>query len=335
MSVSKTGVMETTTADVPVKQSFGARVGRHYKKWWWAHLIIFVIVFLVVALPVIYVAYPNIAQHDVSASTLTVDSMILSDPTPDGFHLSQVQTIGSHSTYHPKIYAFDAAVSLAGAASAFATVRVPTVKSKDGVKVDVSQDVDLSNTAAFGGFSTAIMLNEEIEMNIYGKPKLQQGSLPKVTVTYNKTVTMKGLNKLKGFDVVEFQILTNATTSRNMNGTVYIPNPSVLTLYMGNVTLNLAVNGTTMGQTYLENLVLKPGNNTVPMSATVQELQIANALILGGDTYKDGVMPFQITGNSSVYNGKELPYFTEALKSNNLTVNLNVTEALSNAGIKL
>jgi len=335
MSANKSGVMETTTSSVPAKQSFGARTARHYKKWWWVHLIIFVIVVLVVALPVVYVAYPKIAQSDVSDSTLSISSMILSNPTPEGFHLNQVQTIGSHSTYHPQIYAFDAAVSLVGAAAAFATVHVPGVKSKDGAEIEISQDVDLSDATAFGDYATAIMVNKEIEMNIYGKPKLKEGGLPKVTVTYDKTVTMKGLNKLKGFDVVEFQILKNATTSRNMNGTVYIPNPSVLTLHMGNVTLNLAVNGTIMGQSYLDDLVLKPGNNTIPMTATVEEISIANTLILGGDKYKDGIMPFDITGNSSVYDGKELPYFTEALKSNNLTVNLNVTKALADAGINL
>lgn len=188
--------------------------------------------------------------------------MILSDPTPDSFHLDQVQIIGSHSSYHPQIYAFDAAVSLAGAAT-FATVQVPGVKSKDGAEVNISQDVDLSNVTAFSDYSKAIMLNEEIQMNVYGKPKLKEGGLPKVTVTYDKTVTMKGkrthcsnlsvlpigsgipsdyclltyvfhagLNKLKGFDVVDFEIMKNLSAPRNMNGTVYIPNPSVLTLYM-------------------------------------------------------------------------------------------------------
>jgi hypothetical protein len=36
-----------------------------------------------------------------------------------------------------------------------------------------------------------------------------------------------------------------------------------------------------------------------------------------------------------VYNGKQLPYFTQALASNNLTVNLNVTKALAELGLKL
>lgn len=41
-----------------------------------------------------------------------------------------------------------------------------------------------------------------------------------------------GLNKLKGFDVTEFHIMLEAQNGRNMNGTVYIPNPSVMTITM-------------------------------------------------------------------------------------------------------
>lgn len=44
--------METVLPSPPAKRSFGARVAAHFKKWWWVHLIVFVIVFLVVLLPV-------------------------------------------------------------------------------------------------------------------------------------------------------------------------------------------------------------------------------------------------------------------------------------------
>ncbi|OOQ91666.1 hypothetical protein PEBR_09010 [Penicillium brasilianum] len=335
--MSKTGVteLETTTALPPAKRGFGARLGAHFKKWWWVHLIIFIAVFLIILLPVVYVAYPKIAQDQVNDSTLNITSMVIADPTPESFHLTQTQVIGSKSSYHPKIYSFLASVSLLGSAHAFTSVQVPEVKSKDGAEVNVDQVVDLSNADAFGDFAQAVMLNEEVELNIYGKPKLQEGSLPKSTVTYNKTVTMKGLNKLTGFDVTEFHIMLTPENGRNMNGTVYIPNPSVMTITMGNVTLDLSVAGQPMGYSYLDDLVLKPGNNTIPMTSNVNQSAIISLVTSSSNPYKDGVVPFTISGNSSVYDGKQLPYFTQALAANNLTVNLNVTKALAEIGIKL
>lgn len=52
MSKAKVNEVETTTALPPAKRSFGARLGAHFKKWWWVHLIIFIAVLLVILLPV-------------------------------------------------------------------------------------------------------------------------------------------------------------------------------------------------------------------------------------------------------------------------------------------
>lgn len=134
------------------------------------------------------------AQNDVNDSTLNITSMVISHPAPSSFSLHQTQVLGSDSSFHPQIYAFDAAISLLGAAVPFSTVRVPAVKSTDGVEVDVTQTVDLKDVGAFGDFAKAVMLSEEVELSIYGKPRLKQGGLPTITVTYNKTVSMKGLS---------------------------------------------------------------------------------------------------------------------------------------------
>lgn len=83
-----------------------------------------------------------------------------------------------------------------------------------------------------------------------------------------------------------------------------------------------------MGQSYLNNLTLQPGDNYFPMTSAIDQTAILNLISSKDNPYTDGLVPFVITGNSSVYNGKELPYFTEALAANNLTVNLNITKAL-------
>lgn len=326
MAGGKPDVTEVGTIDVPPapKPSFKSRVAAHYKRWWWAHVIALIVVVLVVVLPVVYVGYPNIAQGDIDDSTLEITSMVISDPAPDSFQLNQTQVLGSDSHFHPKIYAFDADVSLSGTAP-FAKVRVPEVKANDGTIIPVEQKLDLSDADAFGDFAKAVMLNEEIHLNIYGKPELKQGSLPTITVTYNKTVTMKGLNKLAGFKLLDFHVGKEDSDGNNGRGKVSIPNPSVMTISMGNVTLDLSVEGTNVGQSFLNDLVIRPGNNTLDMKANVSSSKVAKFL----PKYKDNIVPVDITGNSSVYHGKDLPYFAAALAANKLTVDLNVLEALS------
>ncbi len=48
--------------------------------------------------------------------------------------------------------------------------------------------------------------------------------------------------------------------------------------------------------------------------------------------YKNGMLPIDIIGNSSVYNGQHLPYFEKALASNTQSITLDVGTALKAIG---
>ncbi|OJJ47923.1 hypothetical protein ASPZODRAFT_131533 [Penicilliopsis zonata CBS 506.65] len=324
----KPQVSEVDDVPAPVKRSCGARFVAHYKKWWWVHLIVFVAVFLIIALPVVYVGYPHIAQSDVNKSTLNVTSMVVTNPTPESFHIDQVQVIGSHVAYHPQLYAFNASISLAGAAS-FASALIPAVKAINGATVTVNQELDVTSLSAFTDFTTAFLLNEEVGLNIYGKPHLKLGGLPEITVTYNKTATMKGLNKFKGFTLTDYSLVAPANSNgTNFKGTAIIPNASPATFSFGNVTLQLAANGTHIGESYLQDLVVKPGNNSVFMTSTVNETIVVD-LMFGTDApYPDGIVPIVITAdaaNASVYDGKVLSYYSHALAENTMNIKLNLS----------
>lgn len=117
-----------------------------------------------------------------------------------------------------------------------------------------------------------------------------------------------------------------------MNGTAVIPNPSDITVMMGNVTFDLGVDGTPIGVAYLNDLVLTPGNNLVPMTSTINQTTV---LSLISDLYPSGVLPVTITGNSSTYNGQRLPYFEAALRSDTLNVTLDVASALQDIGVNI
>jgi hypothetical protein len=105
-----------------------------------------------------------------------------------------------------------------------------------------------------------------------------------------------------------------------------------MTLNLGNVTMNLGVDKTNIGYTVLPNLVLKPGNNTVPMRAKIDPLVVFGLVT---SKYKNAIIPVDITGNSTVYNGVNLKYFEESLNSNAARVQMNVAPALKAMGINI
>ncbi|KLJ05890.1 hypothetical protein EMPG_10672 [Blastomyces silverae] len=319
--------VEAAPIEVAAKPSFGARVKASFKRFWWLYLGIFIAVVLVVLLPVIYVGYPNIAQSDVNKSTLTINSMEITEPTPDSFHIKVDQTIGSKSKFHPQLDAFNATIATAGSDKPFFSLEVPALRAVDGANAVIDQIV-MPDLESFTAYSIQVMKSESVDLEIKGKTGLKEGSLPKTTVDYNKVITMKGLNSLKGFEVRDFELASKQPDGSNMIGEVFIPNPSVLTLTLGDVTLDLSVDGTKIGISKLPALVIRPGDNLVKMRSTVELAKIF-PFVNGDDAkYKNGVIPVTIVGKSAVYDGKELPYFTAALSSNTLQIELDLAPLL-------
>ena len=260
----------------------------------------------------------------------------------------QDSIIRSSSQYHPNLDTFDAKLALAGAA-AYGTISLPAVQSGEEVPVHVEQTIDITDAEAFSEYNTVLLGSEEITQTVSGQTWLHMGGLPATQVNYDKSVTMKGnnslvlrssihfsrfylgFNGLAGFNVTDFTVsLIPGPDGTNMNGTVYIPNPTVLTVNMGTVTFDNFVDSQLIGNSTLENLVLKPGNNTVPMKAAADPFKLLPLL-----SKYDGKLPIEIVGKSAVYNGENLPYFEEALASNKQHVTLDIGSALASSGVDL
>ncbi|KAL8689252.1 MAG: hypothetical protein Q9218_005035 [Villophora microphyllina] len=313
------------------KSGFGAKFKGHLKKWWWLHLIFFIASTLIIVLCLVYVGFPRISQNGVNDSTLEIQSLTLSNPTPHSFHLEQTAKLTNPSTYHPNLDRFNASLSVGSSPDKpYAYIELPAIHATKEATTHIDQDVQIVDMNAFVDYSTQLLTKDSVDLVVKGRTKLHEMRLPTTTVDYHKTVTMRGLNGLAGFNVTSFTIkLIPEPDGANMIGTVSIPNPSPITMTMGNVTFNNYVDNEFIGTSLLSDLILKPGDNTVPMRSTVNQT-IVIAKVTG--TYEDGMLPVDIVGNSSVYNGQHLEYFEKALQSNKQHIILNVGAALAALG---
>lgn len=330
----KKGVMNTLYPPGP-KPGAGGRIKNHCRRFWWCDLLVIAVIALVIVLPIIYVAIPKKAQKDINASTLEVTAQDVTNPTPDGIHLKLVSVARSFSKFHPTIEKFDATLALEGQAP-FLTIHVPQVKSEAKTDIVVEHDVTITNKDAFSKYTIETMEQENFFVYMSGKTKVRQPGLQPIPVNYNKKIPMKGLNKLSGLDITDLKILSGQGSvledGSNLIGNVHIPNPSFFTLDLGNITMNLAIDGTAIGTSLLPNMVLKPGNNTFAMQSKVSQLEV---LQLVRSKYNNGIVPLEITGNSSVYNGQHLEYFEAAIRSNTVKLDLNLGPALKEIGINV
>lgn len=174
------------------KPTFGQKLKRHCGRFWWIHLIIFIIVVLVVVLPVIYVAYPNMAQDSINKGTLAILSQSITNPTPDSIELELRSAVLSNSSHHPNLDAFMGSFYLEDADTPFLEFEIPAVKAVNGTEAEVQRRVAITNLDAFSQYTTTNLLSEEYNIYLRGKGGLKLGSLPKTTVNYNQKITTKG-----------------------------------------------------------------------------------------------------------------------------------------------
>lgn len=334
----KGGIINTLYPPVPPPGKKGGRIRNHCRKFWWCNCLVLIVIVLVVILPIIFVGVPNKAQHDINASTLEVTGQEVTNPTSDSVQLKIDTLIKSDSKFHPTIDGFRAALSLQGQ-EPFLYVDVPQAKSEGETRITIDQNVKLASLERFSTYTKTVLASESFEVHMDGNTNIHISGLPAANVNYNKVITMKGLNKLAGLNITDLKVLSGKDQilpdGSNLLGNVHVPNPSVMTLDLGNVTLDLSVDGLAIGNALIPNLTLKPGNNVVPLQSKVNQLSILSFVTGPTAKYTNGVLPLSVVGNSSIRNGEHLTYYEDALKSNTIKLDLNVVDALAAIGVKL
>lgn len=100
----------------------------------------------------------------------------------------------------------------------------------------------------------------------------------------------------------------------------------MVTFALGNVTLNLQSKDLVLGHALIQNVVLRPGNNTVDLSGRLEISTVLSNLgqILenSAEAIREGSIELSATGNQTIYNGQHIPYFERVL--NNLTLTTRV-----------
>ncbi|KND89525.1 hypothetical protein TOPH_05869 [Tolypocladium ophioglossoides CBS 100239] len=330
MSDSKHEVSQTENG-APAKRSKKRACVDHCKRFWWLHLIIFCCITVLVVCLVIFVGVPNIAQSKLNAADLEVQSVNVLNAKPDSYTMEINSTITTDGTVHADIDPFEGNMTLADIdnAPAFATLQFPQTNADKHQDVNISQPLHITNLEAFNQFNIAFFQNETLRVRIAGKTKIQPAGLSrKYDVDFVKVLDLAGLNLLNGTKVTDGTVDLKANKGQpNFKGTAEIPNASHFTLDIGNATFTNFADNKNLGNLTINNLLLRPGTNTVDISAELDQLTILN-IIAKRPYCENGIVPFKLLGVDVENRGQKIPYFLAALGSANQTVNIDIGSIL-------
>jgi len=303
------------TNSAGVAPTGGQKIKAHYRKWWWAHIIGFLLFALVLIIVVIYGIIPPVAQRLIDKTTLTVNSLSILEPTPNSFKLSINATIrgATGPAAHARIEQFNVKLFLEenGTAAANPILEMPVPEMHGGGDMAVIQNnvpIRIADTGALDEFAKKLLAAFDMRIRMRGRTTIWLGAIH-AGVNYNELVTLRALNDLQGIAITTYSFLSNDPRG-NIGGDVMIPNPTVTTIEMGDVGLVISSNKTELGTGVIPNLVLKPGNHTYQFVSAIQAdklLQLASAASLGGG--------LSISSNGTSVGGVKIPWLSKPLEA--------------------
>ncbi|KAJ5630161.1 hypothetical protein N7528_003818 [Penicillium herquei] len=322
--------------DNSTKNKATNKIRRHYRRFCCCYCL-GLLIFLIIFLPVFFlVAIPAIAQRIVDDTSLPIYSAEILDPTPSSvsfvLHTSLKIPLGLRIRTNPfNLSLFNRDVH---PFTPYITVGLPSYSLKGRTAMTIEQNNTLIlNESQFLDTLTNAVYQERFTMSAKGSTVGHLGAL-KAPITLDKKIELNGLDKLKGFSIDSAQVvIPKEADGTNIIATATLPNRSVFTFALGNVTLNLWSYDVLVGQGTIQNVVLKPGNNSVSLRG---ELDIDTIIDNISDIVHsqesallDGDFQLSASGNSTIYDGNHIEYYEDVLNNLTLMTRVPILEVLS------
>ncbi|KAE8380168.1 hypothetical protein BDV26DRAFT_257817 [Aspergillus bertholletiae] len=304
------------------------RARRHWARFWCCY-IFWSFIFLIVFLPIFFtIIIPAIAQRVVDNSSLVVTETSVMQPRPDSIMLSLKSTLKLPIGVPVRIEPM--AISLLNRKEkgngTWAKVYLDGKTIKGPTTLGVENQLTPLNVEQWKEYVHSVVFEKNAPLSLYGKTTAYLGQL-KNHVTMDKDVEQNTLDSFSGFSIADPQLLLPPREDgTNLIANATLPNPSVMTLEIGKTILELKSGDLVIGNATIDNLVLKPGNHSTPVHGIMDLKVIIKNLVTvlqsQASSLKNGYLTLDTVGKSVVYDGVEVPYYTEVMK--NLTMTAKV-----------
>ncbi|KAI0911493.1 hypothetical protein F4823DRAFT_585991 [Ustulina deusta] len=325
-------VQEKAVAAVPLakRQKVKQHLGRF--KWWYlgAGLII-----LIILLPLIFTKIiPAITQDIVNSQKLPLMSGSFQALSPTQLSVSletELNTPIAADLDPTTLFVYNKDTP---DYSPFINVTLPKIHANHKTPVMVTnQTVTVTNETELVKWIDRIFDQPKTDLSVKGKATVHLGAL-KMKANIGKTITAASLNYLEGFGITSLRLIFPAMgDGTNIKGTLSLPNAGILTLGLGNLTLDLFSGDTKLGFVNIYDVILPPGNNTRNFDGQLYLTELIPNLgaILDSQSaaLADGNIELTAIGNSTMVNGVHIGYIEQVLNKKSLVSTVSVVNLIS------
>ncbi|KAB8199462.1 hypothetical protein BDV34DRAFT_231199 [Aspergillus parasiticus] len=325
-------VIDSCPSSPSFQRSKRQSLRRHCAKFRWFY-ILGVVVVLSIMLPVFFlVILRAIVQRILNQSNLVLTSADIMNPRPHSVNLTINSTLHLPVDIPVRIdpLTLNLGSGPGSSNSPFAQVYIPGTTVGGTAVLGVQSQTTQLNNQQWLEYVRSMIFEETVVMSVVARVNTFLGIL-KSNVVFNKEIEQKGLNSFSGFSIQHPRLLLPAADNgTNFIATVSLRNPSVMTLEIGTVVLDLKISEGIIGNATLKGLIIQPGNQSTPLYGILdlQSMKSNAGTIIKSQSnpLKNGYLLIDSVVKLVTYDGVEVPYYTDAMHNLTMTAKLPLVE---------
>ncbi|UDD60979.1 hypothetical protein AFCA_008364 [Aspergillus flavus] len=189
----------------------------------------------------------------------------------------------------------------------------------------------------------SVVFEPHAPLSAFGTTNIYLGKLKshislKKDLPQNMSVGAKiaALNSFAGFSIEDPKMLFPPRDDGvNLVANATLPNPSVMTIEIGTITMDLKSKDLTIGNATINNLTLRPGNHSTPLEGVVDMHTVTENLLpllqAQRDSLRSGYLSLDAVTREVEYDGVMIPYYTEVMRDLVLSAKVPVNDLLINS----
>ncbi|KAI2898861.1 hypothetical protein CBS76997_818 [Aspergillus niger] len=320
----------------PVKRTRSQTLRRHWARFWCCYAF-WGIIFLAIFLPIFFcVIIPAIAQRVLDNGTLVLVHADVLQPRPNSIMLSINSALKLPISFPVRMDNLTLSLfnRFLPENNTWAKLYMDGATISGNTTLSVDDQFTPLDVYQWRQYVRSVVFEAHAPLSVKAPVTAYIGKL-KSHITLNKDIKQNTLNSFAGFSISDPKLLLPAESDgTNLVANATLPNPSVMTLEIGNTTLNLLSGNLTLGNCTLNNLMLRPGNHSTPVRGildlgTLIE-NIGPILSEQSDSIKEGYLSLTAVGANVEYEGVQVPYYTEVMKNLTMTAKVPLGSLVTN-----
>ncbi|KXS20027.1 hypothetical protein M427DRAFT_131464 [Gonapodya prolifera JEL478] len=228
---------------------------------------------------IVIVIAPKIAQALINGSTIQFISTDIMDPREDGFTLKLLAKI-ENTGFLPAHIDFPYPVNLSYQDTLILNLPLGGVDAtpRDGATINTTVGATIANADAFAAFAKKLLVIESFEWRLQTLCSVKALNLITFSdLTVDKTISIKGFNGFNNVTIQSFNI-SGGTIGSGLAISILadLANPSPIGIELGDVSFNVSLNGTIIGNSKSTNTIVQGGDNFLTLNGNI--MPITNAI---------------------------------------------------------